>query len=193
MKDVKYYEGLYSVESDGTVRNTRWLTSRKQYSNRVLKPCKNRYGYNYVLLSKNNIVEQKLIHRLVAEAFIPNPDNLPYVNHINGDKADNRVENLEWVTAKQNVEHAISTGLRSKLVHKQPVKVTDIKTGKVTVYDSIQDVSKAYGKSNGYAKHILYHGSNRKKPNPGVGKLFLIERLGSMINANKENTDASKS
>lgn len=67
-------------------------------------------GYKTVWLNGKNI----RVHRLVAERYIPNPNNLPYVNHINGIKNDNQVSNLEWVTAQKNVEHSIITGLRIK-------------------------------------------------------------------------------
>jgi hypothetical protein len=67
-------------------------------------------GYKVVWIDGKNI----RVHRLVAEKFIPNPNNLPYVNHVNGIKSDNRVENLEWVTPQKNVEHSVVTGLRIK-------------------------------------------------------------------------------
>lgn len=71
-------------------------------------------GYFRVHLCKNNKAVNKLVHRLVAKTFIPNPDNKPQVNHKNGDKTDNRVENLEWVTASENAQHALDVLHRNK-------------------------------------------------------------------------------
>lgn len=68
-------------------------------------------GYYRATLRHKNIIEYKSIHRLVAEAFIPNPNNYPIINHINGIKTDNRVENLEWCTYKHNNEEAFRLGL----------------------------------------------------------------------------------
>lgn len=71
-----------------------------------------RYGYNRLRFTSKG--KYLCVHRLVCEAFIPNPNNLPSINHKNGIKTDNRVENLEWCTVSQNTKHAFDTGLRSK-------------------------------------------------------------------------------
>lgn len=75
------------------------------HTNKILKSNVSKNGYVYVVLSNNGKLTTKKIHRLVAEAFISNPNNLPQVNHIDGDKSNNVVTNLEWVTAKENAEH----------------------------------------------------------------------------------------
>lgn len=92
------YEELYQVSNLGNVRSL--FRYKKQ-----LKPCKNNIGYLYVNLYKNKKIKRLSIHRLVAKAFIDNPENLPQVNHIDGDKFNNNISNLEWVTASQNVSH----------------------------------------------------------------------------------------
>ena len=71
-------------------------------------------GYLHVGLTINKKVKQMRVHRLVAEAFIPNPENKPYVNHIDGDRKNNHITNLEWVTPAENAQHAVEAGLRKK-------------------------------------------------------------------------------
>ena len=106
-KDILGYEGLYQVSSFGRVRS---LDRYVEYSNgrihlhkgKVLSLLKGEYGYIQVSLYYNRKMYKKYVHRLVAEAFLLNPDNLPEVNHIDEDKSNNSVDNLEWCTAKYN-------------------------------------------------------------------------------------------
>lgn len=106
--DIKGYEGLYQVSNLGRVKS---LNYRRTGKEKILKPIKMKRQYIKVQLCKNRKPKQYMIHRLVAQAFIPNPDNKEQVNHINGNKADNRVENLEWCTNSENTQHAFENGL----------------------------------------------------------------------------------
>lgn len=97
MKDIKGYEGLYAITSDGKV----WSYRKNRYLNLVL--CGR--GYLQAHLWKNGERKPCLVHRLVAEAYVPNPDNLPQVNHRDEDKTNNCVSNLEWCSAKYNMNY----------------------------------------------------------------------------------------
>jgi hypothetical protein len=98
-RSIPGYEGIYQVSSEGRVKNA--------YGH-VLKPEMARNGYKRIKFFDKKKFQ---VHRLVALAFIPNPDNKEVVNHKNGIKTDNRVENLEWNTWSENVKHAYATGL----------------------------------------------------------------------------------
>ena len=107
-KKVVGFEGLYEVSLFGKVRSIK----RNGTNGGILKEFTNKIGYKIVVLSKNNIQKTILCHRIIAQAFIENPDNKPTVNHKNGIKNDNRIENLEWATYLENNVHAISSKLR---------------------------------------------------------------------------------
>lgn len=114
-KDVKDYEGKYQVSNLGRVKTIKKWAGNKHCSkymvcNKILKPVKDNSGYYCVSLWKKSKCKTHRIHVKVAESFIPNPHNYPIVNHINGIKSDNSVDNLEWCTYKHNSREAIRLG-----------------------------------------------------------------------------------
>jgi hypothetical protein len=145
-KDVKDFEGLYQVSNLGNVKR---LKSKRVLSERLIGRSLDRYGYVKRTLSKDGKNFCFTEHRLVAMAFVKNSENKLTVNHINGIKTDNRVENLEWSTSLENKQHAIKTGLtnlkginhgRCKLTEEQ---VLEIK--KIGFSQTRMSLSKKYG------------------------------------------------
>jgi hypothetical protein len=115
-KSIKGYEGIYEVSDSGEIRSlTRKDRLGRTKEGKTKCACDNGTGYLVVNLKANGKSKMKTVHRLVAEAFIPNPLNLPEVNHKDGDKQNNRVENLEWCSHGENVKHAFNLGLNKSI------------------------------------------------------------------------------
>ena len=140
-RDVPGWEGLYQVSDEGQVR------SLQPHNYMKLKKQSNTKGYRACTLSYKGCKRLVKVHRMVAEAFIPNPDCKPDINHINGIKSDNKANNLEWVTPKENTTHAIRTGLMKDLreVRNIPIMALDKVSGDVTEYRSITEAATALG------------------------------------------------
>ena len=134
-RNVRDYPG-YRISNTGRVKNS--------ITGRILKPGQHRQGYSMVWLSDRNGVRGKTIHRLVAEAFIPNPEHKPQVNHVDGNKSNNYIDNLEWNTGSENTIHAYRTSLFNGRP-KVPVRI--VETGEI--FDSIKECAIAISGSPG--------------------------------------------
>ena len=117
-KDIEGYEGLYQVSNLGRVKSIYgWCGNRFVKRTKILKLKINNKGYTKVYLYKNKKSKMFFVHRLVAMAFVPNPNNLPQVNHKDGNKLNNSIGNLEWCTCSENIKHAYKTGLKHYVNH----------------------------------------------------------------------------
>lgn len=147
-RDIKGYEGLYQVSNLGRVRSLDRLVNNK-HGQRFLKGGIKRVfdwgtGYQYVNLHCQQKRKSKSVHRLVAEAFVENVYNKPEVNHIDGNKHNNRADNLEWCTSSENELHAYNLGL-IKLPNTISACVTNTETGVKTFFDSLSAASRFVG------------------------------------------------
>lgn len=103
-KDIEGYEGLYQVSNMGRIKSLKYNNGSTIYDRELIrKPNQLKNGYCNIILNKNGKAKAYRIHRLVAKAFVPNPENKDQINHINMIKNDNRAENLEWVTGSENM------------------------------------------------------------------------------------------
>ena len=172
-KDIKGYEG-YQVSNFGNVRSLNYNKTKKI---KILIPSLDNYGYNYLLLYKNSKRKHFTVHRLVAQAFIPNPNNLPQVNHKDEDKTNNCVENLEWCTNKYNCNY----GTRNVRIkehqnkpmlgkfgkdnpHSKQIYQYDMEGNLIKIWDSATVIHRELGFDNSYisacarGKHQSAHG-----------------------------------
>ena len=147
-KDIAGFEGLYQVSNLGNVKR---LISERVFAERLIGRTIDRYGYVKRVLSKNGKNSYFTEHRLVAISFIDNPDDKATVNHINGIKTDNRVENLEWCTNKENTHHSIAIGLQDqKGIKHHKCKLTEeqvLEIRKIGFSQTRMSLSKKYGVS----------------------------------------------
>ena len=151
-KDIPGYEGIYQISTSGQIKSSdrpvwhgTFMYTRK---GTIRKPFDAR-GYKALNLSKDGKKTFFTVHRLVALTFIPNPDNLPEINHKDGNKLNNHVDNLEWCTPSQNTQHAVDTGLLSK-----QILIENSRKGadKISVRLRCEDTGEIFGKISDIAK-----------------------------------------
>ena len=149
-KDIEEYEGLYQVSNLGRVKRVT--------TGRILKGCKHSGGYLHICLYKNGSQFTKIIHRLVAQAFIPNPESKPQVNHIDEDKTNNMVSNLEWSTSNENNNHGTRNKRAGKAISKSnsiPIIATNLKTGDSTEFCSGKECTRQLGVNSTGITNVL--------------------------------------
>ena len=153
-KDIKDYEGLYQVSNWGRVKSLNYNGTRKP---RLMTPSETKKGYLVVHLRKNGESKTCRVHRLVAKTFIPNPNNLPQINHLDEDKTNNRVENLEWCTSKDNCNHGTRNERRIKTQSK-PVLQLSLSGDFIREWSSIAECGR-----NGFHQGLVCQCCNGKR------------------------------
>lgn len=138
-KDITGYEGYYQISNLGRVKGLDRIVKNRFFPSKIMKKSDNK-GYKMAHLSKDSIGKLFLIHRLVAKAFIPNPNNFPDVNHKDTNKSNNNVNNLEWTTEKSNTQHAIQNGKMDYLFGENNFK------SQLTL-DQVKDIRNIYWQS----------------------------------------------
>lgn len=182
--DIPGYEGHYQVSNLSRIRSLDKLVNGgrsgvKLKKSKVLTHA-NRHGYRCVTLSKHGMSKTNLVHRVVASVFIPNLDNKPFINHINGIKHDNRIENLEWCTGKENSDHKFNVlGYKQSKETNKKIQVyvqqRAIKLRKPVkcieddlLFESVEETAKHYGVTRRAIRNLIQKKSYSRK-----GKSFI--------------------
>ena len=168
-KNVEGYNGLYKISNTGRI------VSYKKGKPYELAPYSNNRGYLAIGLSDGLVRRRYTMHKLVARHFIPNPENKPQVNHKDGDKHNNHVDNLEWVTQSENIQHSYKIGLRtynSEIYHKNKyneqkkvgIIAINLETLESFHFQSINEAARQLDCNKGNIRHVL-NGKYKKHKN----------------------------
>lgn len=166
-KDIKGYEGLYQCSSWGNIRSLDryipWRNGYKQFrKGQIIKPKQNKNGYLQFALNKNGQRKMVYVHIIIAKTFLDPNIISETVNHKDGNKLNNRIDNLEWCSYSENNKHAYADLKRVKVTiggRKRIIYFTDIVTNKIIIYHSINEASKNIGLSH---TQILRYINNKK-------------------------------
>lgn len=157
-KDVLGYEGLYQVSNLSRIKSLSRYCGNRTTKNKILRHRDMGKGYFHVSLCTNSVCKNKLVHRLVAIAFIPRIDGKDYINHINNITTDNRIENLEWCTISENTLHSYTSRIRKGASS----KLTDDDVRKIRVLWSTGTPTKELAKMFNISKRGILHAKNYK-------------------------------
>ena len=158
IKDLKGYENSYQISDSGRIFTKRRLIGNQIYYGKELVPQLTQDGYLKVTLSKNGDCKKFYLHRLVAIQFIENSTNLPQVNHKDGNKLNNNINNLEWCTKQENQSHAVRTGLMQRGQDRPSAKLTEAEVLEIYKLKGIlkaQDIANKYNVSKNTINCIL--------------------------------------
>ena len=171
-RDIEGYEGEYQISNLGRVKSLKKQVGRKE-GEKIMTPSKTYQGYSRVVLTHNGKSKMKAVHRLVAEAFIPKIQGKPIVDHINGDRQDNKMENLRWCTYSENSQNS----LRLKSRRYNSVRVKD---SLGNVFDSYR----AAGRYWGLSPNTVKNDCNKDKDGLNLTRKIRFER--QMINEGRD-------
>lgn len=188
----KYIESTdeqYMISNLGRVMSM-WRSNQHQThigKPHILKPSIHRQGYLWVRIKINGVYKMQFIHRLVAQAFIPNPKNLPEVNHKDEDKANNCVENLEWCTGKYNSNYGTRVERHREMVSK-PIIQTTINGEFIKEYKSATEAEKECGYDSSYISMVC----NGRRPSAYGYKWHFKKKIDILIEAIADLLDENK-
>lgn len=158
-RDIEGFENLYQVSNLGNVKSLSHDVNRsngtvQHFKEKILHPGNMTSGYRFVGLTRNKVCKNFGVHRLVANAFIPNPNNFSDINHKDGNKINNNVSNLEWVTRSENLKHAVDIGLvknQCKICRKVIVKCNE----KIVTFETMKDCCNFFGFKKGWLHNLI--------------------------------------